>query len=201
MKLSYRDEIEQAIRQQAVPSHKFGHQPRMYALCQVIGASLSYDDDVVFAGVWLHDLGVFQGNRPESLEELLRWDHVAFARDHGCRMLAATDFPKEKIAQEGQVIDEHQAHNAPTSIESEMVRDADILEQLGAIGILRSAAKLGSDTRFTYFTDVKNYLRGQLVSLAASLHLPVAKELAKPKLNALGDFLEALDRESVPACY
>ena len=40
-----------------------------------------------------------------------------------------------------------------------ILRDADILEQLGAIGILRAAAKIGRDTRYPTFTDAAATLR------------------------------------------
>ena len=62
----WRAAIENYIAAHANPTHKFGHQPRLYALTQLIGAGLTYDDDVVFAAVWLHDIGVFIGHRPET---------------------------------------------------------------------------------------------------------------------------------------
>ncbi len=40
---------------------------------------MSYDDDVVYAAAWLHDLGVFIGHRPEDPEALSRWDNVSYA--------------------------------------------------------------------------------------------------------------------------
>jgi uncharacterized protein len=58
------------IREQAKPVDKFSHQERLYALTREIGAGQTYDDDVVFAAVWMHDLGVFIGHRPEDLAAL-----------------------------------------------------------------------------------------------------------------------------------
>ena len=197
----YRGVIERAVQAQAQPRHKFGHQPRLYALCKQIGASVPHDDDVVYAAVWLHDLGVFEGNRPTGTEELIAWDHVAFACRETARLLAETDFPQTKIAAVLRVIEEHQPHQEPTSIESTIVRDADVLEQLGAVGVLRTAAKLGSDTRFHVFADVHRYLERQLDTLPERLRLEASRRLAAAKVKSLSAFLSALRAEAVPEIY
>jgi uncharacterized protein len=61
----FRLRIEQYIRREASPAYKYSHQSRLYALTQDIATGstppLRYDDDVVFAAAYLHDLGVFLG--------------------------------------------------------------------------------------------------------------------------------------------
>jgi uncharacterized protein len=193
---TYREFLKKLVTQEARPAHKFGHQPRLYELCTQIGAGVAYDDDVVFAAVWLHDLGVFEGNRPSDPDELQRWDHVAYAVKRATDLLPATDFPQQKIPQVLKVVEEHQPRDTPTSSEAVIVRDADILEQLGAIAVLRTAAKLGNDTRFVHFADAKNYLRRQLNDLPGRLQLPRAKELALGRQKLLSDFLDALEAEA-----
>ena len=69
----FRPALVNYIREQAKPVDKLSHQSRLYALTREIGAGHEYDDDVVFAAVWLHDLGVFVGHRPETPAELARW--------------------------------------------------------------------------------------------------------------------------------
>ena len=194
----YRGYLEELLRREAVPAHKYGHQVRLYALACEIGAGLAYDDDVVFAAVWLHDLGVFEGNRPSDLAELTRWNHVAYAVERGREILQTTDFPAEKIPRVLRVIEEHQPGDTATSVEASMVRDADILEQLGAIAVLRTAAKLGSDTRFTHFEEVRAYLQDRLRTLPGKLNLERSRLLAAPREKALQDFLASLDAEAGP---
>ncbi len=153
--MSYREAIESYIAREARPVDKFGHQPRLYALTRQIGAGLDYDDDVVHAAVWLHDLGVFVGHRPEDPSELARWDNVAYAMERAPEMLASAGFPPEKIPAVVEAIRTHQPSAQPATLEGAIVRDADILEQLGAIGILRQVAKIGRDTRFPTFSAVR----------------------------------------------
>ncbi|MEI9962859.1 MAG: hypothetical protein WDM76_17610 [Limisphaerales bacterium] len=73
----FRAAIVDYIREQAKPVDKFSHQERLYALTKEVGAEQSYDDDVVFAAAWMHDLGVFIGHRPEDLAALAKWDMIA----------------------------------------------------------------------------------------------------------------------------
>jgi uncharacterized protein len=189
------------IREQAKPADKYGHQPRLYSLTRRIGAGLSYDDDVVFAAVWLHDLGVFVGHRPESPEELVRWDHVGYAVRHVPGILERAGFPVGKIPQVLDVIRTHQPHDEPNSIEATIVRDADILEQLGCIGVLRSMVKVGRDTRYALFSDVLPVLQRAVTELPGKLRLDFAKNIAEPKIAILRLFLKNLQEEAGAELY
>jgi uncharacterized protein len=192
----FRSRLAEYVSSQALPIDKLGHQPRLYALTQLVGQGMSYDDDVVYAAAWLHDLGVFIGHRPEDPEALSRWDNVSYAMKQAPAALARCGFPATKVAQVVEAIRTHQPHLSPTSVEGTILRDADILEQLGAIGILRVVAKIGRDTRYPTFTDVAGTLRKALAELPGKLHLDNAKALAQPKIDLLESFLRAMDNES-----
>jgi uncharacterized protein len=198
---TYRPVLETYIANHANPQHKFGHQPRLYALTKQIGQGLTYDDDVVFAAVWLHDLGVFIGHRPEDEADLKTWDHVAYIAENAPAILTEAGFPEEKIPDVLEVIRTHQPHDTPITLEAKIARDADILEQLGAIGITRTLAKLGSDTRFPTFTDALKALKKQLETLPTKLHLETSKILAAPKLKIMQTFIESLESEGGDNLY
>lgn len=192
----FRSRLAQYVSGQALPIDKLGHQPRLYALTQLVGRGMSYDDDVVYAAAWLHDLGVFIGHRPEDPEALSRWDNVTYAMDQAPPALARCGFPATKVVQVVEAIRTHQPHLTPTSVEGTILRDADILEQLGAVGILRVVAKVGRDTRYPTFTDAAGTLRKALADLPGKLHLESAKALARPKIDLLESFLRAMDIEA-----
>jgi uncharacterized protein len=201
MPTDFRTALMDFIRREAKPVEKFGHQPRLYALTRQIAWDLKYDDDVVFAAAWLHDLGVFVGHRPEDPAELAKWDHVRYTCERAPQILADAGFPAEKVQAVITVVREHQPHDQPTSIESTVLRDADILEQLGGIGILRTVCKVGRDTRYSTFTDAIETLRKNLQVLPGKIHLENAKRLAEPRIAALKSFLEAIDSESAGALF
>jgi uncharacterized protein len=196
MTSSYRAALADYIAIQARPVDKFSHQPRLYHLAVTIGAGLAFDDDVVYAAAWLHDLGVFIGHRPEQVEDLARWDNVAYALRQAPPLLEALGFPAEKIPAVVEAIRTHQPDSAPTAVEGTILRDADILEQLGAVGVLRTVSKVGRDTRFQTYTDALASLRRALDVLPDRLSLPSARALAEDRVRLLRQFLAAAARES-----
>jgi len=191
----FRPALIEYIREQAKPVDKFSHQPRLYDLTREIGAGQTYDDDVVFATVWLHDLGVFVGHRPEDPVALAAWDCVAYAMKQTPDVLTRFGFPAEKIPAVVAAIRTHQPRENPASIEGIIVRDADILEQLGVIAVLRTVCKIGRDTRFQTFSDALRLLQKNADTLPGMLKLPRARELAGLRLQALRAFLVSAESE------
>ncbi len=195
----FRDALVAYIREQAKPVDKFSHQPRLYALTREVGVGQSYDDDVVFAAAWLHDLGVFIGHRPEDPAALAKWDCVAYAMKQTPGILEGLNFPAQKIPAVVEAIRTHQPQENPTTIEGIILRDADILEQLGAVTVLRTVCKIGRDTRFHTFPDALRVLRKNAEVLPGQLKLPAARKLAEARLKVLLQFLEAAEAEGCAA--
>ena len=193
--LNFRTAIVDYIREQAKPVEKFSHQERLYALTKEVGAGQTYDDDVVFAAAWMHDLGVFIGHRPEDLAALAQWDMIAYAVERVPALLQQFGFPEAKILAVIEVIRTHQPQYQPATMEGVIIRDADILEQLGAAGILRTVSKIGRDTRFQTFPDALRVLQKNADTLFDQLHLPTSCNLAEPRLLVLQQFLEAARSE------
>jgi uncharacterized protein len=197
----FRHAIEEYISREARPVDKFGHQPRLYELARRVGAGHKYDDDVVHAATWLHDIGVFVGHRPEDPEQLAVWNNAAYAVERAPALLLNFGFPAEKVDAVVEAIRTHQVPAQPVTIEGVIIRDADILEQLGAIGILRTVSKVGRDTRFPTFTAAAESLRSALTTLPAQIRLDTTRALAQPKIEFLRAFLAELENESQPALY
>lgn len=193
---TWREQLIEYVRREAKPVEKFGHQPRLYALTQQIGKTLVYDDDVVFAACWLHDMGVFVGHRPEDPIALAAWDNTAYAMEITPGVLTGMGFPVEKIQAVLEAIATHQPSGDPASLEASILRDADILEQLGAIGILRTVCKVGRDTRFHTFADAIGALRKASDGLPGKIHLESTRALMLARAKSLEEFLGAVDAEA-----
>lgn len=193
---AYRAAIVAYIRAAAQPPDKYSHQPRLYELATRLGYNQSYDDEVLFAAVWLHDLGVFIGHRPADPAELASWDNVAYACASVPPLLERFGFPSVKIPAVVEAIEDHLPTRQPRSLEAALLRDADILEQLGAVGILRMVSKVGRDTRYPTFASVVAVLQQNLASLPAQLRLPAAQHLASARVQHLQSFLDALAAEA-----
>jgi uncharacterized protein len=191
----HRKAIEDYIRDQARPPDKFSHQPRLHRLAAELAGDQPYDEDVLHAAAWLHDLGVFVGHRPENLEKLARWDHIAYVIGKTPPLLRQFGFPEAKIPAVLAAIRTHLPSGQPVTFEGILLRDADILEQLGAVAILRTVSKVGRDTRFVRFSDALRVLRRNVEELPNQLRLDSARRLAVPRLELLNVFLSAADAE------
>jgi uncharacterized protein len=191
----WRTSVVEYIRAEAQPVDKFGHQPRLYALTQQLAEGQGCDDDVLFAAAWMHDLGVFLGHRPADPAELVRWNHVPYTIARSSELLLGWGFPPEKLEAVAEAIRTHQANDEAQSAEAIVLRDADILEQLGAVGGLRAFVKVGRDTRYRTFSDVVPVLERAAAELPAMLRLPRARALAEGRLATLRALLFALREE------
>jgi uncharacterized protein len=193
----FRPRIIDYIRTAAQPPDKFSHQPRLYSLAVKIAGSEPFDDDVLFAAAWLHDIGVFIGHRPEDPSALAKWDNVAYALKTLPALLAELGFPAEKVPRVLEAVRSHLPSGSPTTFEGLLLRDADILEQLGATGILRTVCKIGRDTRFQTFDDALAALKRNLETLPAQLRLQSARRAAEPGIALLNQFLQASSSENL----
>ena len=202
---AWRESVEAFIRAEAMPVDKFGHQPRLYALTTQIAASTEFDrkcdDDVLFAAAWMHDLGVFLGHRPADPVALASWDHVPYTITETRKLLTDWGFPAAKRAAVAETIRTHEAKYEAVLPEAIVLRDADILEQLGAIGALRAFVKVGRDTRFAIFSDVIPVLERAVQVLPAKLRLPSSRELARTRVAFLESLLGAIREEGGGRLY
>lgn len=110
------------------------HYRRLYDMCNriVTAEGLPADDDVLFACAWLHDMGTFG---PYICDDA---DPPTCAARAAEAMLPQTGFPSEKIPQVCRIIREHNFEgDERDSVEARVLRDADMLEFLGAIGLVR----------------------------------------------------------------
>jgi len=193
---AWRESVRNYIRAEALPVDKFGHQPRLYALAVRLAQGMEFDDDILFAAAWMHDLGVFLGHRPQDPSELSRWDHVPYTVERTRELLAGWGFPVEKLECVAEAIRTHQPQDEPVLHEAILLRDADILEQLGAVGALRALVKVGRDTRFATYSSVLPVLRRAADELPEKLRLPSARSLAEPRVAMLRTLIAAIEKEA-----
>jgi uncharacterized protein len=195
----WRDALVARIRVEAQPPEKFSHQARLYLLAREIADAegQSVDDDVLFGSAWAHDLGVFTGHRPSEPEALKRWNSTDYTVSQAGALLAEIGFPQEKIAAAVECIRTHEPHGEPTTLEGIIVRDADLLEQIGTVAVMRTVAKIAQDTRFITFADAAGSLRRALETVPAKIRTAQGRKLGEPRVAALKSFLDSLDAESM----
>lgn len=126
-------------------SHDIGHFMRVARTAQQIAAAEQNTPDslVLLAAAYFHDIVCLPKNHPEA--------HLSsyLAADKAIKILTDLKFPELKLQAVHHAIHAHSfsANIEPQTCEAKIIQDADRLEALGALGILRVfylAGRLGS---------------------------------------------------------
>ncbi len=181
-----------AEREVKHPAWGLPHSKRDYLLATRLAARehLTVDDDVLFAAALLHDLGGLTAHESPGV------DHAVRSAELAPEILRESGFPEAKIAAVQDVIRAHTYYNpvSPTTPEATVLRDADVLDFLGAIGFARLAATAGQDfPDLTISVKVSKSLRSEL---PAKLITPSAKCDGERRGAVLDAFHATLAAES-----
>lgn len=200
-----RIEAEARVVAEADPAHDFSHVLRVVATARAIGAAEGADVDVATTAALLHELFNHPKSHPESH---LSGDVCAeHARALLAREGAATPFTE-------QVTDAIRTHAfsrglAPTSLEGEVLQDADRLDAIGAIGIARCFATCAIMKRPFYAPDDPmcrtrapndklwgtDHFFTKLLRIPTQLHTKTGRAMADGRAAAMRAFLAELERE------
>lgn len=117
------------------PAHDWPHVGRVAATARKLAVGESVNLECVLAAVYCHDLVNLPKNHPD------RSRASALAADFATPLLREAGFGDDELAIIRAAIIEHSFSRGlrPSSRESAIVQDADRLDTLGAIGILRCA--------------------------------------------------------------
>ncbi len=161
------DEMEKAPAVSEV--HALDHILRVRERCNRLGKDLGADPEILVAAVYLHDLG--RHYIPDTA-------HGALSAQKAEPVLERIHFPTEKrerVLHAIRVHDVSATSDERTSIESKILYDADKIDTLGVIGILRYI-------RHYYGKQPIDYMLDDIERRWQGLALPETRQLA------LGDY-------------
>jgi uncharacterized protein len=164
------------------------HVERMTTWCQRIGPAKGADMEALMAGALLHDVGVV----------IDRKTHFEAGRERAREILGQVRFPAEKIAEAVHVLESHSRYGgpAPRSVEAQVGQDADALEYIGAIGVLRALVRGLNDGSFNgRICDFPAFLRSIINKVEATFHTQEAEAIGRSRLEYMKRFLERLEME------
>ena len=179
--------------------HDLNHLHRVWqAARHLLVSHPEADALVVLAACYLHDLVNLPKNHPD------RPRASSLAAGLACTQLATAGFPAEKLPGVAHAIEAHSfsAGIAPTTIEAQIVQDADRLDALGAVGLARlfyTAGRLGSalahpadplgESRIrddqAYALD---HIEVKLATLPGTMRTAAGRRLGEERLAWLRDF-------------
>jgi HD superfamily phosphodiesterase len=164
------------------------HARRLISLISLIGARVSHDESVIELAAYLHYWGAFPAHRVEGVE------HAERAHE----LVAAEVLPRLRLtaAQEDALLESIALHDyrdarPTTTPEALLLREADMLDFLGAIGIARDFARGPKD-----LPACRDRVLARHDAIRGRFTLPEAQRIAEARFTQTQDFLSALDQDS-----
>src|SRR5512138_276375 len=134
--LALDDVIEMTL--QAGENWAVAHARRLLELIRQIGADLPYDPDVLTLATYMHDWGAFPAYTQKNVEHAVRSRQVVEAEI--LPRLDLTSHQKEILLETIELHD-YRDMRPTQSNEALLLREADMLEFLGMIGMVRDFAR------------------------------------------------------------
>lgn len=179
-------QVQEDLHEEPVASPD--HVRRMAEWCDRLGPSAGTDMEALLAGALLHDVGVV----------IDRKTHYLVGRDRALEIMAAAGFSEAKRGTAVHVLESHSRYGGPepTSPEARVGQDADALEYIGAIGIVRAVVRGMTDGSFDGRVDsFPDYLRTLLGKVESTFHTTEASEIGAARIGFMRDFLVRIERE------
>lgn len=105
---------------------------------------------------------------------------------------------EDKIESALHVLEAHSRYGGPNAltVEAKVGQDADALEYIGAIGILRAVIRGLADGSFTgKVSEFPDYLRVLLGKIEGAFHTEAAREIGARRIEYMYHFLEHIEQE------
>lgn len=164
------------------------HVERMTTWCQKLGSNQNIDMDVLTSGALVHDIGV----------TIQRKTHYSAGLELARQILSENGLEQGKIEPSLHVMEAHSRYGGPEpqSLEAQIAQDADALEYIGAIGIVRAVVRGLNDGSFSgKAADFPEYLRNLLQKVSTSFHTEQAQQYGHSRIAYMQSFLEQLEKE------
>jgi HD superfamily phosphodiesterase len=184
--LSLNDIIQ--MTQQVGDSWAVAHARRLIELVKQIGRDLPYDAYIIELAAYLHDWGAFPAYAQKDVEHAVRSRQVVEVD-----ILPRLDLTADQKAVLLETIELHDYRDlrSTQSNESLLLREADMLEFLGMIGMARDFARGPRNVEACY-----KRILGRQADIRGRFTLQRAQEIAQIRLERMDQCLRWLEGES-----
>ncbi len=166
----------------------YPHVSRVLKLIDLIGPDTPHDAEILTWAIYLHDWGAFPTYRLNDVPHALRSKQIA-----EIEILPDTHFTvaQKEVLLEAIEKHDYQDQRPVNSAEALLLREADWLDMLGAIGIVRDFAWGPNDLQRCYDRVLKHrdLIQGRFT-------LPLAKQIAAERIDVMDLILGEIKTDS-----
>ncbi|KUO76381.1 MAG: hypothetical protein APF77_06695 [Clostridia bacterium BRH_c25] len=161
------------------------HTKRLLKIISDIGVGFQYNNKVVTISAYLHDWGGYAKWIKPDMDHAIRSKQVAE------EFLRAKECGKDLMDHVLECIEYHHSATDNNSIEAILLSDADALDFLGVVGVLRDFSKKPNDLRKAYET-----VKVRRDKLPQRIILPKALEIAEKRVILMDELLKEFEQET-----
>jgi uncharacterized protein len=173
------------------------HAQRLIQLVEIIGEGLPYNAEAIWIAAHMHDWGTLPKWSRSDVPHSRR--SCQLAEEHLRRMKC----PKPLMAVVLEAIEYHHGGADERCLEALLLRDADALDGMGAIGVLREFAMVPTEVSGCYSIPVGWGMRGayerarmRLENNPAMLRLPKSRRIARRRAREMRAIFKSFEQES-----
>jgi len=169
------------------------HSERDYILALELAEreGLELDLDILFAAAFLHDMGAFE---PFSARGS---DHSQVAAESMAEILEPAGFPMEKLSiVQGAALAHMYYSPVPDEPHAQVLHDADTLNFLGAVGIMRIISLTTREGLAQDLPTAVATLENMSQQLPGTLVLEISKQFGEQRSNEMRFFISSLRAQS-----
>lgn len=146
------------------------------------------ENDIIIAAAWLHDVGLVEGNLGHCFKG------AKIARN----FLGETGLDYQTILRIVHCIEAHDGEIEATTIEAKVVHDADTVDKMGPLGLIRHTWKLANvDYKIFTVEELMTFIPKHLQERRDNLYLDSAIALADRFADAVRDFFKDKDNAHI----
>lgn len=175
----------------AHPAWGINHCLRVFNLAKELSQHLTLDHEVLYVAALLHDIGKY------PCYALTNIDHPLRSKGIATNVLQRMSFDQKKLAKVLDAIESHMYYSEPGRCdEAVYLRDSDILDNLGNIGLIRLFSLVGQDELIQTPEDAVERAKTFAEALPTKASTRAGQRLAVKRREEMLRFLAGLKRQT-----
>jgi len=190
--MDFQQELIQIVEKSgAHPAWGIKHCFRVLHLAKELSSHLTLDDEILYASAMLHDTGKYPVYAIKNIDHALRSKGIA------ANLLQQMMFSPNKLPKVLDAVENHMYYSEPgRSDEAVYIRESDILDNFGNIGLMRLFSLVGHDDLIQSTEDAIDRARLFADALPNKVSTKAGKRLALKRREETLRFLAGIKRQS-----